>query len=373
MNSHGITKENLLAALPQALQQDPSVSALADAVADVLARRPAEIDRLRIYPAIDQLDERLLDILAQDFKVDWWDPDYTLEEKRQTLLDNWRVHKTLGTKAAVVTAISAIYKSAALEEWFQYGGAPYHFRLTIDLTGDKADRERMQRVLDRLEFYKSLRSRLDSVGYYTKAGPLPFVTENHFVFLRLSVAYRFRSYGGAFILLDGARRLDGSWKLGQAASGAQMIRIACRTILSEPGSVQTGAWGCVTVVQTMQRLVLPGLCFRPSPWKTEELLRLSHLCIKSVWKERTAFRVGLTWHGGGVRNPQTVKQLSAGFRGSFQTPEHLSAPVVRLRTAFQTKETFHGTLTRDQTWAFDGSVRWDGSKKFNAGITKEEL
>ena len=141
------------------------MSALAEGIAEVLAGRPAEIDRLRIYPAIDRLDERLLDILAQDFKVDWWDPNYSLEEKRRTLRDHWRVHKSLGTPAAVVTAISAIYQGTTLEEWFQYDGEPYHFRLNIDLTGDQGDPERMQRVLERLEYYKSLRSHLDSVDY----------------------------------------------------------------------------------------------------------------------------------------------------------------------------------------------------------------
>ena len=374
MNNHGLTKENLLATLPQALQQDPSVSALADAIADVLAKRPAEIDRLRIYPAIDQLDERLLDILAQDFKVDWWDPDYSLEEKRQTLRDHWRVHKTLGTKAAVVTAISAIYKSATLEEWFQYGGAPYHFRLTIDLTGDRADRERMQRVLDRLEFYKSLRSRLDRVAYVTQAGPLPFVTEERFVFLRVSFAYHLRSYGGTFILLDGKRQLDGSWKLGQAASGARMIRIDYRVRLLEKGALWPGTWGCVTAVQTAQRAALPSLGIRPaSPWQTGEALSVPKLQVQSAWRERQAFGAGVSWNGGRSRNQQRLEQPSTRVAGTFQTPEALSAPRIHIETTFQTKEHFSGTLTRDQTWSFDGTYHWDGTKQFNAGITKEDL
>ncbi|NCE66053.1 phage tail protein I, partial [Pseudoflavonifractor sp. 524-17] len=61
--------------------------ALAQAIAELLARRKEEIDRLLIYPAIDRLDEPLLDILARDFKVDWWDADYSVEEKRRTLKD----------------------------------------------------------------------------------------------------------------------------------------------------------------------------------------------------------------------------------------------------------------------------------------------
>ena len=66
MNNHGLIRENLVATLPAALQKDPSAVALAEAMADLLARRPDEIEQLRIYPVIDRLDARLLDILAYD-------------------------------------------------------------------------------------------------------------------------------------------------------------------------------------------------------------------------------------------------------------------------------------------------------------------
>lgn len=171
MNSHGLSKENLVATLPVALQKDPSAVALAEAMAELLARRPEEIDRLRIYPAIDRLDERMLDILAYDFKVDWWDPDYSLEEKRRTLKDSWRVHKILGTKAAVERAISAIYPHTQVLEWFEYGGEPYHFRLDINITNDSIDSDKQRRVLERLNYYKSLRSHNDGVTYFVEAEP----------------------------------------------------------------------------------------------------------------------------------------------------------------------------------------------------------
>ncbi len=171
MNSHGLTRENLVATLPPALQKDPSAVALAEAMADLLARRPEEIEQLRIYPVIDRLDERLLDILAHDFKVDWWDADYSLEEKRRTLKDSWRVHKLLGTKAAVEMAISAIYPRTTVLEWWEYGGEPYHFRLDINITNDSIDSVKQRRVLERLEYYKSLRSHNDGVTYFVEAAP----------------------------------------------------------------------------------------------------------------------------------------------------------------------------------------------------------
>ena len=99
--NRGITKENLLLIMPPALTHDKAIMALAAADAEALAARLPEIDRVRVISNIDGLGEAVLDILARDFKVDWYDTDYSLEEKRRTVKSSWRVHKTLGTKAAV--------------------------------------------------------------------------------------------------------------------------------------------------------------------------------------------------------------------------------------------------------------------------------
>ena len=165
MNNCGLTKENLLSTLPAALREDASIAALAEAAAELLAARRGEISRLTLYPAIGRLEEPVLDALAWDFKVDWWDGDYSLEEKRRTLQDSWKVHKLLGTKAAVETAIRAVYQGTTVEEWFEYRGQPYGFKINLDLTGTEWTEDRPRRILERVEFYKSLRSHLDAMEY----------------------------------------------------------------------------------------------------------------------------------------------------------------------------------------------------------------
>lgn len=167
--AHGITKENLLASLPAVLTNDESMAALAAAIAEVLAARVSEIGRVSIYAMIDELPNELLDILAYDFKVDWWDANYTLEEKRKTLKDSFLVHKHLGTKFAVQTAISAIYPNTAVEEWFEWGGAPYTFRLLIDVSGILVEQNRHTRVLELANYYKNLRSHLCGIQYTVEA------------------------------------------------------------------------------------------------------------------------------------------------------------------------------------------------------------
>ena len=169
-DAHGITADNLLKAFPPALTGDESITAMAAAICAVLAARVPEIASISIYSRIDELPEDLLDILAKDFKVDWWDADYTLEEKRATLKNSWRVHRMLGTPAAVITAISAIYPETQISEWWEYGGEPYHFRLQLDATYQGVNPEKHARVLERVNFYKNLRSVLDEVEYYDAGG-----------------------------------------------------------------------------------------------------------------------------------------------------------------------------------------------------------
>lgn len=164
-NAHGLTKKNLMFTFPVSLRENPSIAALGDVTMEVLAKRPAEISRLSLYPRIDELPEELLDILAYDFKVDWWDPNYSLEEKRRTLKGSWKVHKKLGTKAAVETALRAIYPKTDAEAWFQYGGEPYHFRLQIDLTQEMWAEGKPGRVFELIQYYKSLRDTMDSIQY----------------------------------------------------------------------------------------------------------------------------------------------------------------------------------------------------------------
>jgi phage tail P2-like protein len=128
------------------------------------------IVRCIIYARIDELPEDVLDVLAYDFKVDWWDKSLTLAEKRATLKASWAVHRLLGTAAAVETALGAIYPGTVVDEWFSYSGDPYHFMLRIPVDYTALDTTKHARVLSLVAFYKNLRSVLDEVEYYGSSG-----------------------------------------------------------------------------------------------------------------------------------------------------------------------------------------------------------
>ncbi|MBR3767518.1 MAG: phage tail protein I [Clostridia bacterium] len=162
---YGITAVNLLKSFPSVLKNDKKMNALATVVANELENYKKEISLAELYSRIDELPEELLDRLAYDLKVDWWDPEYSIEEKRQILKDCRYVQRKLGTKSAVEKAISAVYPGSKVSEWFEYGGEPYHFKLLIDATYEKVEPTKHQSVLSRVDIYKNLRSELDGVEY----------------------------------------------------------------------------------------------------------------------------------------------------------------------------------------------------------------
>ena len=128
---------------PHPLKNDPTMTALARVIAEQLQGTVRQIGKNIIYARIDELDEQTLDVLAYDLHVDWYDYSYPIEVKRQTIRDSVRVHRRLGTKYAVETALGAVFPGTRVQEWFEYGGEPYMFKVIIGATesGVSADRQ----------------------------------------------------------------------------------------------------------------------------------------------------------------------------------------------------------------------------------------
>ena len=115
--------------LPETLKRDPKMKALAAAVTEQMLGVSGEIDNVLIYSRIDELPEELIDILAFDMHVDWYDYSYPLAAKRDILKNSVKVHKKMGTKYAIEKGLSGLYPISEVEEWFEYGGQPHHFHI----------------------------------------------------------------------------------------------------------------------------------------------------------------------------------------------------------------------------------------------------
>ena len=162
MNNNNVYEIDFTRALPSHLRSDENMLALGRAIATELQENIKLARVAIIYPRIDELDENTLDILANDLHIDWYDDSYPIEAKRSMIKNSVKVHKRLGTKYAVVTALGSIFPSSEVEEWFEYGGTHHRFRIILDLTNAKAPAN-VREILQATEFYKRLTAHLDEV------------------------------------------------------------------------------------------------------------------------------------------------------------------------------------------------------------------
>ena len=157
---YGITPDNLMRTLPVVLARDEGMHPLGWMIANALSTLLDKVEYAKIYARIDQLEESALDALAKDFDVVWYDYNYGLETKRALIKDSFFVHRHLGTKGALDRALSDIFPNSTVQEWFEYGGDPYYFRVVIDVT-DAREPAQLGLLKKPIEYYKSYRSHLE--------------------------------------------------------------------------------------------------------------------------------------------------------------------------------------------------------------------
>jgi phage tail P2-like protein len=147
--------------LPPALSYDKKIVAFASALAKILQAQAKSIyDTDGIYYQVGSLPERVLDILANDLHADWYDYDGSLEEKRRLIQNDVEIHRRMGTPAAMRRVLEGIHGDSAVEEWFQYGGTPYYFRVAVTIT-DTEEVIQHDRIMSAIRVYKPVRAHLE--------------------------------------------------------------------------------------------------------------------------------------------------------------------------------------------------------------------
>ena len=197
-----IFNPNMAKLLPKFMKADETDVALSRAM-DVLLAEPANRAKiLRKWDQIDNMNDAQLDEMAWEFNIDWWDSSFSLETKRSVIRTCYRVHEKRGTKWAVEELITSAFGMGKVTEWFEYGGDPYKFRVVIGATEAGITADRQAAVLDRVRFYKNLRSHLEAISYQIEKRTAVKVAAVHAIGQRVEVypylARNMESHGGFY-------------------------------------------------------------------------------------------------------------------------------------------------------------------------------
>lgn len=91
-----------------------------------LSEAPDPIQRL--WDA-EECPEHILPYLAWALSVEEWQDSWSIEQRRQVVLDAIGVHRRKGTVGAVRKSLESLGFTTDLTEWFEYDGEPHTFRV----------------------------------------------------------------------------------------------------------------------------------------------------------------------------------------------------------------------------------------------------
>lgn len=150
--------------LPPSISSDEEVQRTAKAIEENLNMASRLIPMTAVYARIDELPESVLDALAWQLHVDVYDEDMSLAQKRKLVKNAIKDHKYKGTPCAVKSVVEVLLNYAKVEEWYEYGGSPFHFRVSGE-SGPIPNGGKLQRLVDAINEVKNVRSWLDGVSF----------------------------------------------------------------------------------------------------------------------------------------------------------------------------------------------------------------
>lgn len=162
--------------LPESIKNDKEVQSICDAIQPKFDTAYGDILNVLLLPRLDELSEALLDELAWQYHVDFYRDNYPLETKRTLIRSAIERHRIKGTPAIVQEVVKTCYQYAVIEEWFEYGGDPYYFRILLRAQ-DPAPPLSIGEVMQLIDAYKSYRSWLEGIYYHI---PHDLVIGTHF-------------------------------------------------------------------------------------------------------------------------------------------------------------------------------------------------
>ncbi len=164
----GIETVSLLDLLPDNLLADEKINATARALDTELSKVSTATLETLLIARINDLPEEVLDLLAWQWHVDFYEPlSMDVETKRKLIVNSIAWHRIKGTTGAVQKMVAAAWDGCSVEEWFDYDGEPYHFRV-VNVTAARVDPDVIRNVLRAIYATKNVRSWLDGINFLRK-------------------------------------------------------------------------------------------------------------------------------------------------------------------------------------------------------------
>lgn len=157
---------DVLKLLPHSLRQDPVFIAIAEAIEIQLKQAYREAESISNLVNIDAIPGELLDLLAFEKHVDFYQSNLPIEQKRNLVKSSISLHRKKGTPAAIQEVFKKLALDSKLKEWFQYGGEPYYFKIEVNIKDKSVSEETFSSLITMINEYKNTRSHLEKIDVF---------------------------------------------------------------------------------------------------------------------------------------------------------------------------------------------------------------
>jgi len=126
--------------MPGNITKKPEVKALSYALQQACRLLYRYSQRLYIYTDLDRQPEEITDLLASELRTQYYRGAPDLATKQRLVKNTLMWHMSAGTPGAMLQLMQAVFGGGEVEEWFEYGGKPYCFRVLAGVdSGAEAD------------------------------------------------------------------------------------------------------------------------------------------------------------------------------------------------------------------------------------------
>ena len=124
-----INNMDFIQLMPAFMKEDEAVQGLSEGVNRVTEELAAKIRLFSTWNQIDNMTAAELDMLAEELHISWYDKTASMDVKREIIKNSDMVHSKMGTNWAVQNVIETYFGSGEIQDWYDYGGEPYHFKI----------------------------------------------------------------------------------------------------------------------------------------------------------------------------------------------------------------------------------------------------
>ena len=153
--------------LPDILKKDERLKAFAELEGKNFKEVSAKLPYLFVYK-LENLSNKELEELAWQFDISKveWELATDREQKEELIKNNILLKAKRGTPWAVKRVLELLGLEGQIKEWFEYGGQPYRFKVDINLKYQGLQSDTYDKLLNLIEEYKNLRSKLEVLNIY---------------------------------------------------------------------------------------------------------------------------------------------------------------------------------------------------------------